>query len=162
MLFRSDGEVDFLRWVLRANPAERPNALQILASGWLNKTDAEVARGFTPPERATLAYDSSRTGAVPSSAPSAAPSAAPSTQIGASQRTSSVGLNTGFSPASSLTAPRQVGDVGSKSDSRPVSTSGAPQSIVRPQVGSEKVSFFSGEPGSNFFAGRPSPYASKP
>lgn len=47
-----DGEVDFLRWVLRADPHERPSAAQIMDSGWLDKTDAEVAQGFEPPGHA--------------------------------------------------------------------------------------------------------------
>lgn len=44
-----DGEVMFLHWVLKADPKERPSAVQILESGWLDKTDAEVAQGFQPP-----------------------------------------------------------------------------------------------------------------
>lgn len=46
-----EGEVNFLRWVLKADPLHRPSAAQILQSGWLDKTDAEVARGFEPPGR---------------------------------------------------------------------------------------------------------------
>lgn len=46
------GEIDFLRWVLRVNPLERPTARQILESGWLDKSDAEVAQGFVPPRSA--------------------------------------------------------------------------------------------------------------
>ena len=61
-----DGEVDFLRWVLRADPKERPSAAQILETGWLDKTDAEVAQGFRPPGSGTrgsnMAFDSKRTG----------------------------------------------------------------------------------------------------
>lgn len=44
-----DGEVDFLRWVLRADPRKRPSAEQILQSGWLDKTEEEVAAGFEVP-----------------------------------------------------------------------------------------------------------------
>ena len=47
-----EGEVNFLRWVLKADPLQRPSATQILESGWLDKTDAEVARGFQPPRQA--------------------------------------------------------------------------------------------------------------
>jgi protein kinase len=43
-----EGEVNFLRWVLKADPLQRPSATQILESGWLDKTDAEVAQGFQP------------------------------------------------------------------------------------------------------------------
>jgi protein kinase len=47
-----EGEINFLRWVLKANPNERPSAVDILESGWLEKTDAEVAQqGFQPPGR---------------------------------------------------------------------------------------------------------------
>jgi protein kinase len=59
-----DGEVDFLRWVLRADPLKRPSATQILQSGWLDRTEDEVKRGFVPPEngigstgRASLEFD---------------------------------------------------------------------------------------------------------
>lgn len=44
-----EGEVDFLRWVLRADPRKRPSAEQILQSGWLDKTEEEVAAGFEVP-----------------------------------------------------------------------------------------------------------------
>ena len=44
-----DGEVDFLRWVMRADPRKRPSAVQILRCGWLDKTDKGVAAGFHPP-----------------------------------------------------------------------------------------------------------------
>jgi protein kinase len=61
-----EGEVDFLKWVLRADPKERPGAAQILETGWLDKTDAEVAQGFRPPGNGTrgsnMAFDSQRTG----------------------------------------------------------------------------------------------------
>jgi len=56
-----NGEVDFLRWVLRADPLQRPSATQILKSGWLDKTDEQVAQGFIPPEngagRASMEFD---------------------------------------------------------------------------------------------------------
>jgi protein kinase len=55
-----DGEVDFLRWVLRADPYQRPDVNQILESGWLDKTAEEVANGFTPPEFEYLEYDPKR------------------------------------------------------------------------------------------------------
>jgi protein kinase len=61
-----EGEVDFLKWVLRADPKERPSAAQIMETGWLDKTDAEVAQGFRPPGNGTrgsnMAFDSQRTG----------------------------------------------------------------------------------------------------
>lgn len=61
-----EGEVDFLRWVLRADPKERPSAAQIMETGWLDKTDAEVAQGFQPPgssaRGANMAFGSQRTG----------------------------------------------------------------------------------------------------
>ncbi|KAH0356729.1 kinase-like protein, partial [Aureobasidium melanogenum] len=55
-----DGEVDFLRWVLKADPYQRPTVNQILESGWLDKTAEEVAAGFTPPEFEHLEYDPKR------------------------------------------------------------------------------------------------------
>ncbi|KAK6007095.1 hypothetical protein QM012_006103 [Aureobasidium pullulans] len=55
-----DGEVDFLRWVLKADPYQRPTVTQILESGWLDKTAEEVAAGFTPPEFEHLEYDPKR------------------------------------------------------------------------------------------------------
>ncbi|THW03434.1 kinase-like protein [Aureobasidium pullulans] len=56
-----DGEVDFLRWVLKADPYQRPSVNQILESGWLDKTAEEVAAsGFTPPEFEFLEYDPKR------------------------------------------------------------------------------------------------------
>lgn len=44
-----DGEVDFLRWVMRADPRKRPSAQQILACGWLDKDETEAAAGFQVP-----------------------------------------------------------------------------------------------------------------
>jgi protein kinase len=55
-----DGEVDFLRWVLKADPYQRPDVNQILESGWLDKTAEEVANGFTPPAFEHLEYDPKR------------------------------------------------------------------------------------------------------
>jgi len=55
-----DGEVDFLRWVLKADPYQRPDVNQILESGWLDKTAEEVAKGFTPPAFEHLEYDPKR------------------------------------------------------------------------------------------------------
>lgn len=55
-----DGEVDFLRWVLKADPYQRPDVNQILESGWLDKTAEEVANGFSPPEFEYLEYDPKR------------------------------------------------------------------------------------------------------
>ncbi|KAI4728409.1 kinase-like protein [Aureobasidium sp. EXF-10728] len=55
-----DGEVDFLRWVLKADPYQRPTVNQILESGWLDKSAEEVAAGFTPPEFEHLEYDPKR------------------------------------------------------------------------------------------------------
>lgn len=55
-----DGEVDFLRWVLRADPYQRPTVDQILECGWLEKTEEEVAAGFTPPEYESLEFDPKR------------------------------------------------------------------------------------------------------
>lgn len=55
-----DGEVDFLRWVLKADPYQRPTVNQILESGWLDKTAEEVANGFNPPAFEHLEYDPKR------------------------------------------------------------------------------------------------------
>lgn len=44
-----EGEVDFLRWVLRADPRKRPSADDILETGWLDKDEEGVAAGFSPP-----------------------------------------------------------------------------------------------------------------
>ncbi|CAD0086428.1 unnamed protein product [Aureobasidium mustum] len=55
-----DGEVDFLRWVLKADPYQRPTVTQILESGWLDKSAEEIAAGFTPPEFEHLEYDPKR------------------------------------------------------------------------------------------------------
>ncbi|KEQ93751.1 hypothetical protein AUEXF2481DRAFT_300190 [Aureobasidium subglaciale EXF-2481] len=56
-----EGEVDFLRWVLKADPYQRPTVNQILESGWLDKTSEEVvAEGFTPPQFEHLEYDPKR------------------------------------------------------------------------------------------------------
>lgn len=48
----ADGEVDFLRWVMRADPTKRPSAEQILRCGWLDKTEDDVATGFEVPVNA--------------------------------------------------------------------------------------------------------------
>jgi len=60
-------EVDFLRWVMRADPRKRPTAEQILASGWLDKSEEEIAAaggGFTvpldPAGHATIEFDPRR------------------------------------------------------------------------------------------------------
>lgn len=55
-----DGEVDFLRWVLKADPYQRPTVNQILESGWLDKTAEEVAKGFDTPAFEHLEYDPKR------------------------------------------------------------------------------------------------------
>ncbi|KAI5194407.1 kinase-like protein [Aureobasidium subglaciale] len=56
-----EGEVDFLRWVLKADPYQRPTVNQILESGWLDKTSEEVVgKGFTPPQFEHLEYDPKR------------------------------------------------------------------------------------------------------
>jgi protein kinase len=55
-----DGEVDFLRWVLKADPYQRPTVNQILECGWLDKTAEQVASGFTPPQFEHLEYDPKR------------------------------------------------------------------------------------------------------
>ncbi|GAB7349498.1 hypothetical protein MBLNU459_g0208t1 [Dothideomycetes sp. NU459] len=59
-----DGEVDFLRWVMRADPRKRPSAAQILQCGWLDKDDEAVAAGFEVPANgigeASLEFDPAR------------------------------------------------------------------------------------------------------
>jgi hypothetical protein len=61
-----EGEVDFLRWVMRADPRKRPSAEQILGCGWLDKTDEEAASGFrvpvNPVGRPSMEFDPRRTG----------------------------------------------------------------------------------------------------
>jgi len=58
-------EVDFLRWVMRVDPRKRPSAKEILATGWLDKTEEQVkAEGFPVPisasGHATIEYDPRR------------------------------------------------------------------------------------------------------
>jgi protein kinase len=57
-------EVDFLRWVMRADPRKRPAAEDILKSGWLDKSETEIAKGFIVPldsaGHATMEYDPRR------------------------------------------------------------------------------------------------------
>lgn len=64
----AEGEVDFLRWVMRADPRKRPSAQDILKSGWLDKDDAGVAAGFLPPMdgegRASMEFDPRRSSAA--------------------------------------------------------------------------------------------------
>ncbi|KAL1296746.1 hypothetical protein AAFC00_000216 [Neodothiora populina] len=59
-----EGEVDFLRWMMRADPRQRPSAQQILDCGWLDKTEDEVAAGFQVPAngagRVSLEFDPRR------------------------------------------------------------------------------------------------------
>lgn len=59
-----DGEVDFLRWVMRADPRKRPSAQQILDCGWLDKNEEQVATGFQVPANgvgeSSMEYDPTR------------------------------------------------------------------------------------------------------
>lgn len=139
------GEVSFLRWVLRADPKERPSAAQILSSGWLEKSEEEVARGFTAPDGGALEHDSKPT------AREYANTEAPATQ------TAPVEEGNEEPSAQTASVEKSNGGTGSAQMSQ-----AAPSLTQRakPSAG-ETVSFFAGEPGANFFAGRPSPFASQ-
>lgn len=73
-----DGEVDFLRWVMRADPRKRPSAVQILDCGWLDKSEEEIVAGFQVPldaaGRASLEFDPRRPSPV-TATPAAMPTA---------------------------------------------------------------------------------------
>lgn len=127
-----ESEVDFLRWVLRSSPADRPSAAQILASGWLDKDDDEVAQGFVLPKHGTLSYDSKRSGGKETIA----------AQSASDQRTEDEAATAQVMPIATL------------------ATSPTAASPLAKFSSAEKVTTFSGEPGAGFFDGRPSPFAS--
>lgn len=134
-----EGEVDFLRWVLRASPTDRPSAAQILLSGWLEKSDDEVAKGFTPPESSTLARDSQPRAQDPPVAEEPRKEAPPAENSSNAERMTVEAIT-------------------------PIEEQPQPAPSLAQQAKSfagDKISFFTGEPGANFFAGRPSPFASK-
>ena len=159
------GEVDFLRWVLRANPAERPSAAQILSSGWLDRTDGDVSQGFVPPANGTLAYDSKGAVQEDQARPVPQTEARPEQTSTQSQTSPEATAQPGVTQPIAA-EPFAAQPVASQPTTAQTVPATGPSPYMAPPSSkfatTERVSSFSGEPGPGFFAGRPSPYAAKP